>query len=569
MDEKMKFKIYKIQCDSLIVKNKADRKTKINEIVNNYNADHKALESFNKQNMHVSEIDGFELALYFQSKIKKPDWLSFFKGYVDSSEEILKSENKYNSIVLFLISEDSLYAISKGQGNFLINQYVESNFGVNILSRLLDKTDNSIKYLANIQLMGSVLAEEKLYRRGSNIINEDTFGKYYKNLHAGISENNIKLLNLDKELLKQITCNASDYFLMNSSLTMKQVIKLIKQFDKILKSKSSILPNSLVEVKNKVLIGELYNNLRISMRNAIDTNNFEGFNFEIINSTNIFNFFNANKYVFQYRKSIEINDISKVSCISLLADLPNYAEPDFDFFDSVNLKAYDDSGNEVVSSKSILKCMTGELQHNNKLYFLLNSSWYEIQESFTLTLNQKLKELFDRFFLDKILPVWDTTIHKYESDYNESVGGTTEYISLDKKTREFLNIEVFDLIDISREKLRMIHVKSGFDQNMRNLTYQAEIACRLIYEDRNTDRTLGKKIYNEFGLEDKKKITEDEFINKFYNCEIEICLAIKTGSRKKLVKDVTQFDSSISKYSLIEVYKEIIAKDMLFIWTEL
>ena len=123
--------------------------------------------------------DKYDVELYFGEKWRKAAWCKFFKDVVSPDDEVLEAKNKYVSFVLFATSKTSgvIFAMAGGQGNFLIQDYIDEVFGLNCLTRIIGKDEQSIKLLRDRGLTGSILSNQRIFRVGSSFANEDSFAK--------------------------------------------------------------------------------------------------------------------------------------------------------------------------------------------------------------------------------------------------------------------------------------------------------------------------------------------------------------------------------------------------------
>lgn len=567
---KIQFNIYKLHTT---LNKKIEIEKFIKDIVNGYNKHREVNEYFNEQNLKKNKNGAYNFKLFYQTKKAKPKWLEFLEEYVEKSEEVLNSENIYHSIVIFIYNSNSLYGISKGQGNFLINNYIEPEFGIDILSRIIDPQSNNINSLSDISLIGNILSEEKFYRRDHNLLLEDTFGKVYKNLKAKLTKDDLKWFELNDEIFREISCDGASFFALKTVLTFEQLVTLIKNFQIIQKNKKSVLPKTVEQIIHSDIRNQLNNFLIDTLESLIRDKNFEQLNLEIIHPTEFENFLKADNFKLRYSKTKEIYDVKDIAFLSILEEFETESKNLKDVISKIKIQSFDENGLESCKEELLLKCFTGEINYNNSPYFILEGRWYKLKQEFSTALDEKIKWLLESYFKENLIEKWNKQKHPLEGEYNEYIGNKSNFISLDKVTKPFNYIEIFDLIEIidTEEKLRIFHVKEGFDQNMRDLTYQAEISAKYIFEDRKQQsRNLAKRIYNEFKENDKRKINEEKFIKYFYNSNLEICLAIKTGPSKKLSsKSPEIFNSSIAKYSLFEASKEIMSKEIGLLITEI
>ena len=132
--------------------------------------------------------------------------------------------------------------------------------------------------------------------------------------------------------------------------------------------------------------------------------------------------------------------------------------------------------------------------------------------------------------------------------------GDDKTIVLDTITPE--NIEPCDILKYDDEHVYFYHVKKGFNGSMRDLTNQVFLAASRIQEDRRSEFTYLKKVYEKMRISDTYKEQVDsleEFI-EIVNKKPIFILAVKDNSTKnRNLKDIEKFSSNIAKFSLNEL----------------
>ena len=172
MSDKVNAKLYKLQ-DSLIPIY-GGTESLINTVVELYkdktNHDFKNIplrEDIN-QIMTVDEEGNnyfYNAKLYvLNTKEKTPDWVDFAYTITEDNTALEKFKNKYSSFLLFVYDENSVFAISKGYyGHHLLGEHIDIFFGIEILSKLVDKSSTEIRQIEDRALFGSELGAQRFF----------------------------------------------------------------------------------------------------------------------------------------------------------------------------------------------------------------------------------------------------------------------------------------------------------------------------------------------------------------------------------------------------------------------
>jgi hypothetical protein len=99
-----------------------------------------AEKNFNEQKINSEQVDGFDLKLFYGKKISTPIWKQFFSSVLDNSENFfLQNQSIKEGFLLLLSNSTNIYAIAGGHSHFIIKPFIDTCFGMNILSRVIGK----------------------------------------------------------------------------------------------------------------------------------------------------------------------------------------------------------------------------------------------------------------------------------------------------------------------------------------------------------------------------------------------------------------------------------------------
>src|SRR5580698_7749821 len=78
-----------------------------------------------------------QVRLFFAQEPKSVRWAAFFKTALRPDQPMLKARNRIASFVCFVGAGSRTFVLAGGLGKFLVQDYVDVNFGMDILVRLI------------------------------------------------------------------------------------------------------------------------------------------------------------------------------------------------------------------------------------------------------------------------------------------------------------------------------------------------------------------------------------------------------------------------------------------------
>jgi uncharacterized protein (TIGR04141 family) len=218
---------------------------------------------FAEQSLAFSSKNGFELKLYYQSKPSFPKWKGFAASITTDNQEIIKPyKSGMEGFVLYLSKDDKVYAVTGGHGHFVVQDCIDTNFGIEVFARLIKKEDKILKSTREKSLVGGILGTTKYFRNNFNLFDNDSFGKIYQEVKARLNKEILvsKLGFTEEDIKKESLCVAKSSFRINKDITCEQLLKVIEGCESLLESAQPIPINSvekLAKKKNQSLIDKL------------------------------------------------------------------------------------------------------------------------------------------------------------------------------------------------------------------------------------------------------------------------------------------------------------------------
>jgi hypothetical protein len=227
---------------------------------------------YSVQELDVPKKNNYDLSLFYCRKNSNLKWKNFLRGIAKSNQDVLKQMNKTEGFVLLLRNENSgcIYAVTGGVGYFAIQEYIDADFGIDIISRLISKEDKIIKAAKENSVMGGILGSIKYFRTNYNLYENDSFGKIYQELKTSLNKAIlVKKFGLsEEEIKKDSICIAKSSFKLNKALSFEQMLTIIDGCESVIENEEPIIINAvskLVKKKNTELINrleeELFNQL--------------------------------------------------------------------------------------------------------------------------------------------------------------------------------------------------------------------------------------------------------------------------------------------------------------------
>jgi uncharacterized protein (TIGR04141 family) len=572
-DEKIQLSIYKLEQENL-----TQLPTGIAE------------KNFLKQELEQETVSGYKLELYYRNKPSDPKWKDFLCSFAKEGQDILEeNQSRSESFILILekTNEEYTYAVTGGQGYFAIQDYINENFGIDVFSRLIKKEDKILKSTKEKSFVGGILGTTKHFRKDFNLFETDSFGKIYQELKAGLDPQSLidNLGFTEDDIKKSSACIAKSSFKINKAISFSQLLTIINGCENILATKNAININNVQKINKKKdadLVAELENALLNQLwerYTSEDRNN--SYSFDLCHKE-VEKYLTASSYIasknmspknifgeYEFTDLIDIDNIMDQIEHSLNIEKTSRNKAIFaNLLKSIKITSYDEEGNIQTRGK-LLSHILGDvsLEDDDKKYFYIDNSWYLIKANFITDLDSSCKDFIKRNYIEGLDRAWDYPTES-EGEYNRSFIGDNNTIVLDRITPD--NIEPCDILKWDDGNLYFYHVKAGFGNTMRDLCSQVIIAASRILQDVKSSNTYAKKIYltlrNKIGMSSyfneagnqTNEYTEEFFVELFEKKLVFVLAVLDTASdRTRDIREVEKFKSTIAKFSLQELTKEM------------
>lgn len=575
MSNRVNAKLYKIQ--DVLVESEADPTDLIDQMVDVYkNKSGNAFERITLSDRLQQDELNAQLFCY-TTEPNNPSWKDFLLDIVKDEDDLDSLQNQYSSFILFVYSDQFMYAVTKGYyGHHLVAEYIDPLFGLEVLSRLVDKNDTEIKQLDQRAVFGIELGAQRFFRESYNLSYDDDFGKIYKTMLAALDEEDFKKLGVVKKRddITQVSVEGSASLELSSRFDYKELVNRIQKIDELLETEGIQfnqffqMPHRQLahirEALNQALLHEAYN----AYHDGEEVDFYHPLTFSYLKAESV-----------QFRSGAQIYETTRPGSFGFIGLMEELIGADL--IDPSNLEVFTETMRDCIGEfqleengpylfpKNLSYWLNGEVQLEDKRFFKIDNIWYQYRDSFDGYLNDKISGFdFKKLLMeDSLLSMQNET----ENEFNRR--HINHFIVADKVLVK--QLEVADLIRIEKEDIYIYHVKKGLGRDMRVLINQILNASRLLLNQGNTALlssyydTFTKRYYEEGTptIEiDGSSVTlsKEEFLAAFETKKINLVFAYSSSSERSVIDEIKSTNSRVAKLSLIYCIRDIMDSDYGF-----
>lgn len=464
------------------------------------------------------------------------------------------------NIACFVEFDDEIYAFTTGSASVIFEPLIDQSFPIEIAKSIVNPELKGGKQQA---ITGAIQASEIYFRRPTRISAANSHQEVWKNLSGSVRDvvrnsedfKNIfgerRSVSVEIKASIKISARLDDpqkildlllWFrnLANADLTeqQKQDFSFFDSIRPLNTRKDGILIAELTSIIADKLINYNPDDCELSLSHEESSR-----------------FINADSY----RLRIGGNTVSEwleivpdVEAVS--SEIGSQNIPDatsIEKLERFKLQSWHQDESYLNTDGSVLSHLSGELIHNDTVYYLLNGSWYKVEGTYLTITDEALKD---------ILQSGQRTALKYDSIglsvYNHS-GGEPAYNKDQAGENKIVGDSVFcsgiELADIlyygTDGYLDIIHVKRGLSNSTRDLVSQMRNAMEIIENDLNIEgQPRLREYYASLSRQGRvADLSEQEFISLF--------------TQRKRRYDFTYTNTSELTPSLVDTLKSSIAKN--------
>lgn len=528
-----------------------------------------------RQNLKFHEEGDFKFWTYCYNQPKNQNYWTLFLP-----DELVKGQNFEIiefSFVLFILFKSNIYCVIGGSGINVIRKYIDDYFGIDFYQHFAKPTEDVIIGLSTRGIAGNISQQSSTFNFNQTITESIDYSEIPKKIRVVVREE------LQKGIFKKYDLDKNNpmmeigaYFSLRKKLDYNQLKELIIDIDNIRKDKSNY--NQLTLFK-KIIEEDLINSLDEFLKDKIcddvilhnTPDRLVLLNddiIEVVNPRKLEKFYECESFNIRFKFSrsennLSVNDRSKI-----------YFESTKFIYETLNdiSNRYDIKGklfklnvNGVINGVestfgNFFSHITCEITFQGKKYFRIDEQWYFLEDRFIDQMNKEAISTYNQYRLaENILNPWNNS--KDEDTYNLS-HKEDGYFVLDKVIKE--NIEICDVLFYNDDdQIYFVHVKNGFNTQMRNLYVQVILSAKRLWNDiyNNVGTSYLEETLKYYNSRNKKQINYKEISKKIVSNEIKVTfvMAFNNHYYKHLntIEKIQKSQSNIAKYSLIQTIKEM------------
>lgn len=511
---------------------------------------------------HVKKNEKNGFYIFFIKSRREPIWKPLLLNLMEMTEEnetIFKIFNDSSSYIIFKIVADEIYVMTGGRGSNYISKFIEKNFGLYLLPKLIQRNNPVLKRIVENNTSGNNLTTRRVTKNMSSLVAESNIGSIYKELSIQVSNELAPKLGIPvEESKKLIGVSSGDSFVIRKSISIETLENVLNTLSELSKKEDNFILNYFVPVEKKRKKKSELNNLLYNciLNNSIDS-------FEIIADDIETFYFSSDKFIIKNDDNIIMEKSEPINFDDLFSLMLEQCKGTMsinfikNFLNSTYLLTLDDNGHTIIPQTKIITLIRGCLEIESDSYYLLNGEWYVFEDSYFGMLNQQYKDICN-IILNKdnsIIEVFDLKKNeKSEDDYNETFKSSGSVIFAHKKN--FKNVEIADLIFWDDNSVYLMCNKSEFNgPGMRDLENQVFTSSSIISRARDSELNILEQYYDKLNEEDKKIISKTGFKDMFKNKKIVYVLGFNED-----LKINTR--SVYCQYLLKEIYQNLLYNSM-------
>ncbi|MCB5259128.1 MAG: TIGR04141 family sporadically distributed protein [Candidatus Cloacimonetes bacterium] len=515
--------------------------------------------------------------LFHQKRNIALRWSKYLQPITSQS---LDFENTIHSFILFLLIKNQVFAVVGGHGYHVISKHIDGEFSKSIIEKTFDKSSSVFKYLQDRSLVGNVIGTSKIFRSNANLAVEEDYGKLFDKTIASIGKDQLELLGLKSK--RGCSCFAGSGFRLSASISIKETIGLCHKLRDRLNEPNKMNLNDIDEEKDVVKIARLERTL-FEMIKDVASGKCEGSEFDFVGK-DLFKFITAEALCIRKgREDLMIGLSPTISASDILIGLRPEIDQCVDddelksLLASIKVISYNESVETPITKGDLIEHLHGEVTMNNGVWFLINGKWLKLNRDISTELNTYIDDNFKHVTEDWMVEPYNK--HSLKVDY--ATWKQVKVSSLTTKThipyelmynRKYLNypktlvvdrvfydgnekVELCDIMQLTADKLILVHVKTDFGASIRDVTEQIVTSASVLLSWRkNHESAKIDAYYDQLArmYKDKYKIGKPRISKADFK---------KTLLKRKKVQYVLAFIDSKKEVDFkIAKYRSVLAK---------
>lgn len=398
------------------------------------------------------------------------------------------------SHILFAYDQNTIYAVCSGAGWQVVTPFSNSQFGLNILSRLVSPNEEAISSARYRGFSGAVAAQDTSYRQKARTAEVAEFGRLFKDISGQIPAEVVhEELGLDTTgSRKYIGADFKNTFKVRKSISLSELGDLLIRITELLNEDPifsiedwlGITPVGKTQ-REKALCETLIHEALLKICRAALDDTAEKIDVFVCDPK-MFMYMTANRYTL-VSGDIEqtYDDFNSESALNeyitlLSSSIPeenNKEEQLIQMLANTTLNSFSEGNTHPDTSSSLAKCLQLAIVYQRRSYILIEGEWFTVYDGLNTKLNRDLPQLVSNRASGLPLPMWDRTM--LEDDYLDLLSSQYSHAKLHRR-QPLDRVELCDTVILNGKNLIFCHAKIGFDTTMRVLTAQVRSSANVL-----------------------------------------------------------------------------------------
>lgn len=569
--EYSEIKIFQIEKSFYELKSLESDEARIKHIIRHHQESVEESKSHGNSTTKVVFDNVIYYSYVYNEAIKDSYWASFLPTAITNGHnfQVLRM-----SFVLFSIIGDNIFAVVGGGGIRVLKRYLNNRFGLELFEYLTIPNEDQVLSMTSRGISGRLTLQSEIYRNGRTLTDCLSFTKIPTKINIVLRKDLIDtIFDFIDFSNNTVYAELGSYFFIKHRIRFRDLHSLFKRINEILRDHQPSPISTFNKVQDHILIENkfkpiLLQNLLDDMFNKYGPSRVANpykFDIDFVHPTKVQDFYECDKYILKAKgckKSFfETKNHSELYAEGLRFLYNTLEHPDnlFEFSSAIlGIHVYGYRDNKATTHAMFIHHITCEIKHNNKPFFLIDTTWYKVKNDFIESINERCINLLEKnYLMSSILTKqWDNNIQS-EAEYNLSYNSDKNYFTFDTIVPN--NIEFCDIMFYDENTIYLIHVKDGFDAKIRDVSNQIVISANRLWNDVNS----GNQSYLESIIDsyNKKysKIDKARLLKDFQGRkEIVYVMAFNSQSGNlNLNERVKNSKSNIAKYSLIQCNQDM------------
>ena len=445
---------------------------------------------------HRVQYNGFS-GVFFKT-VHRPSWDGIAREMIEGNKyeeeqpDIAKGflENTNVSYVLFFLYSGDIYAVTGGYGSNLINKFIEKNFGLYLIPKVINENNPVVKTIIQNNLLGNQTATQKTNKQSTSISLEQDMSSIFRQLNVEVGRDIAEELGIefdqDEAESKKVNIMNKDSIVVRRSISLSELKVLIENIHALEKHKDNFALNYLVLARKKrIKNADLFEKL---LQTLIDKE-FERF---VLTGDDYTAFYTgADQYVLENEEGQElIRQTSPITFTDIVSLIPGqkYTKTALrTMLKQWTISTFDNVGTPLLYRLSVFDALQGFIEFGEKgaPCYLFNGLWYVFDDKFSHVLTKEFEDFFNNQSeaVEELASIFNLrNASRNENIYNSWLQNNPNIIVAHTVLKEY--VEIADAIFWDDTTIYLMHNKAKFDgAGVRDVTNQVLTSAEYLQQN--------------------------------------------------------------------------------------